>query len=573
MKNQADAKKAKKLNILTYLVLAGLMVLTFVLSFTGAWFTLHDSKSIDTTSLKFGSVMLGTNFRVMSVSDIVPTETIDYHGGADDVNLLDIDYAGDIDAYYRITFDVTNTDSTEDAYSETFEKLLDFNTTSASLSANGQVRDDWSIYGKITPNNDIPRGTLRLSSETPNLFTDKTFHLKLKIDLIQGYNLSDIEGIGNLESNDTTAKRLSYQCLFYYYDWGTVADTEGLEYTANSVAADYATNKTCYVSGVGTANLPTGSPTGNTTLKIPQVVKINGVNHFVTGVGRTGSGVSSGFWSNGIQNIILSPYITDIGDYAFGAGGYYVSNIYTSPNVTSIGEYAFSGTGNNMLTCDIPSTVTNIGNFAFPNYKPYSLKLPPNVTIGASAFNGAQNVIMIVFGENSNSVSLSEQCFASMHSLLVLNLPKNFSNLNGRVILGSTDIQSLTVNAGNQTYYSSGNCVIRKSDNAIVCGCVNSVIPSSARIIENQAFYNTKDTIVIPYTITTLNAGCFYYNSLTSITLNNHNINIIGGFGSNKNITTINFNGTKAQFTWDKSIFLSGDRTLTVNCIDGIKEL
>jgi hypothetical protein len=565
-------------SLLLCIFLAILTALSFVLSFSGAWFTSSKTVQTDNISLRFGSVRLGENFNSQTVANMVPTETIAYYGATTADNIV---YNGTVDAYYRIKFDVTtNTLSgsayTEDAYSETFEKLLDFNTTSESLAENNQLRDDWNIYGKVSQNGYIPQGTLRLSSETPNLFENKEFRVKVTIDLFQAQNINFIEGVEGIDDPDAEDEDLllCYQNLFYYKDWGEVAETTGLDYTPNDTALDYSTNPTCYVSGIGSA-------TPGSTLKIPQVVTIDGVEHKVTGIGKTDSGVNSGFWSNGIRDVILSPYVVDIGDYAFGTGGYYLKNVYMSPNVMTIGKRAFDGCRYYLNKCDIPSSVTTIGSFAFAGYRPKSLKLPPNVTIGQSAFNGAQNIIMIVFGEDSQRVRLStEQTFSGCTSLLALNLPKNFgytdngsgtlTGFNARTIVGSVNLQSLTVNGQNATYYSSGNCIIRKSDNTVVCGCVNSIIPNTATSIDGQAFYNTSDSITIPYNVTSLNGGCFYYNSLTSLTLENPNISIAtDAFGNNKNIQTINFNGTQSQFTWSKSIFLSGDRTLTVHCTNG----
>lgn len=80
-------------------------------------------------------------------------------------------------------------------------------------------------------------------------------------------------------------------------------------------------------------------------------------------------------------------------------------------------------------------------------------------------------------------------------------------------------INELTVGAGNATYRSAGNCIIRKADGLLIMGCNGSVIPNdgSVKAIGNLAFngYTQLEEIAIPASVETV--GFFAFGNCTNL--------------------------------------------------------
>lgn len=199
------------LDLFLCIFLAILTVLSFVLSFSGAWFTSSKKAEIDNISLRFGSVRLGENFNSATISNLVPTETIPYYGAT---SSQDIDYEGTVDAYYRIKFDITDLDGNNNLDTDAFKAYLYFSghTNAQYINLENNV-----LYGMISPENSIPRGSIKLSKEASNDYANKEYKIKIIIDLIQVQNLGAIYGIGNMSS------LTNYENLFVYYDSNTNA--------------------------------------------------------------------------------------------------------------------------------------------------------------------------------------------------------------------------------------------------------------------------------------------------------------------------------------------------------------
>lgn len=155
----------------------------------------------------------------------------------------------------------------------------------------------------------------------------------------------------------------------------------------------------------------------------------------------------------------------------------------------------------------------------------------------------------------------------------------------------------LSVDPDNQYYDSRENCnaIIHTATNTLICGCRNTIIPSSVTTIDSSAFTGCEDIerLVIPGTIKSINGPvfgktsgkeiifeegvetisheCFRGSTIQSITLP-VSITTIGN-GANpvfyENNLTINYSGTMAQ--WE-SISKEGwtmYSNITINCSDG----
>ena len=138
-------------------------------------------------------------------------------------------------------------------------------------------------------------------------------------------------------------------------------------------------------------------------------------------------------------------------------------------DVITIGEDAFNGC--DITSVDIPTSVTKIDAEAFSYCRKLEkADIPNTVTaIGAYAF---------------------EHCaFTSV--VIPSSVRKMGESYNRNPFIGCPNIQSITVEAGNEVFDSRENCnaIIEKASNTIFTGCSNTVIPRSVKAIADYAYY------------------------------------------------------------------------------------
>jgi len=154
-----------------------------------------------------------------------------------------------------------------------------------------------------------------------------------------------------------------------------------------------------------------------------------------------------------------------------------------------------NGTANTHLGCI----------FGDSTYNATSTNIPPSLktvkilggTISSNAFYNTTNIESLYIGNGVTSI-----------------VSDAFFNCSG--------LTSITVNESNTVYKSEGNCLIRTSDNLLVLGCKNSVIPNYVTSIGEYAFAgNTKIySITIPNNIVSIGQkafkGCTNISSITA---------------------------------------------------------
>ena len=204
-------------NIVLCFALAILLALSLTLSFTGAWFTDSAGTTASEVSLRFGTVSLGTVSVPATVNNIYPGQTIAYNNGTADTA---ISYTGNVDAYYRVSFDVANVENgtLDSATLTAIKDNLAF--TSAQVSSDGKIYGKFVVGGN-SPATTIPAGTIKFSDSATNVFQGgKSFELTLKIDVIQAANLTEtqVTGISNIGSATGSSLQTIYQNIFTYYD-------------------------------------------------------------------------------------------------------------------------------------------------------------------------------------------------------------------------------------------------------------------------------------------------------------------------------------------------------------------
>ena len=173
--------------------------------------------------------------------------------------------------------------------------------------------------------------------------------------------------------------------------------------------------------------------------------------------------------------------------------------------VTTIEECVFNGC-ENLSSVSIPKSVTAIGDFAFEDCeKLLSIEIPNNVTtIGNRAFYGCGRLTSIT-------------------------IPGRVTNIGDRAFSKCYSLTSIKV-INNKHYDSRNNCnaIIETNSNALIVGCLKTIIPSSVSTISKRAFdgYSHLTSITIPEGVQYIEDDAFYDCYLSTVFLSNSIISI-----------------------------------------------
>lgn len=273
---------------------------------------------------------------------------------------------------------------------------------------------------------------------------------------------------------------------------------------------------------------------------IPSNVEYDDVSYRVTSVGN-----DAFFFCNEMTSVVIPNSVTVIGDRAF-AYCWNAGDIQVPDNVVSIGEEAFlvcSGIRN----ITIPASVTSIGNNAFalfsendPDVNTYyiaTLNWNSNLDFSsiASSFLGESNrvrdinVRQLVIGDNVTRFAFYDYFDAHINYLKT--------------------IESITVDAQNPVFDNRNDCnaIINTSQNKLVAGLSNTVIPDDVTAIGECAFLNCDaiTSIAIPSSVTTIGYSAFEgCDNLISIEISNSGISFTDAFKGCTGITTIVLSGS-----------------------------
>jgi len=132
-------------------------------------------------------------------------------------------------------------------------------------------------------------------------------------------------------------------------------------------------------------------------------------------------------------------------------------------------------------------------------------------TLGDSVFNNCTKLLTIKL---SNSLTtIDGNAFNGCSGLLNINIPSSVTSLKSNAFNGCSSLTSMTVASGNTVYDSRNNCnaIIETSNNRLIHGCQNTIIPDNVTSLAQYAFAwcSTLTNITIPASVTRINMSAF----------------------------------------------------------------
>ena len=223
----------------------------------------------------------------------------------------------------------------------------------------------------------------------------------------------------------------------------------------------------------------------------------------------TSIGNSAFFGCSGLTSITIPSNVTSIGSIAFGFCSKLASITVNSSNTVYDSRNncnAIIQKSNNQLVIGCKNTII-----------PSSVK-----SIGYGAFCGCSELTFITIP--SSVTWINTEAFYGCSGLMSITIPSSVTWILSSAFKGCSGLKSITVNSNNTVYDSRNNCnaIIKKSNNELVTGCKNTIIPSSVTSIGGSAFYGCSGltSIPIPSSVTSIGSSAFYgCSGLTSITI------------------------------------------------------
>ena len=147
----------------------------------------------------------------------------------------------------------------------------------------------------------------------------------------------------------------------------------------------------------------------------------------------------------------------------------------------------------------IPDGIVEIGRSAFGSCKKLTeISLPSSIKIIKSgAFKSCENLEKIHL--NQGLAEIEASAFYDCKNLRSIYIPSSITKIGNYVLQYCSNLESITVEEGNPIYDSreGSNALIKTSDNLLLWGCKNTIIPTSINGIGGYAFQNCTDLTAI----------------------------------------------------------------------------
>lgn len=222
----------------------------------------------------------------------------------------------------------------------------------------------------------------------------------------------------------------------------------------------------------------------------------------------------------------------------------------------------------------IPNFVTRISGCAFFGYAGLtSIAVPDSVTsIGWGAFEGCSGLTSLTIPDSVTDIE--DGAFSGCTGLSAITIPRSVTNLSYNPFSDCPGLTSIHVSPDNPVYDSRDNCnaIIRTSDNVLMAGCKNTIIPQGVTSIGYDAFRGCSEltSILIPNSIKNIRSEAFYSCSkLSSIEIPESVTSIEAGSFSGSGLSTIivSPNNTKYDSRDNcNAIIRTKDNVLVVGC-------
>jgi len=174
------------------------------------------------------------------------------------------------------------------------------------------------------------------------------------------------------------------------------------------------------------------------------------------------------------------------------------------------------------------------------------------------AFLGCSELKSIQFPQSLNSIGYA--AFEYCSSLKSIVIPRSVTYIGGSVLANCTELSTIVVEEGNTKYDSRSNCnaIIRKSDNSMIAGCMNTVIPNTVKSISSNTFQGMSSlpSISIPNSVTKIGSMAFFNcTGLTTITIPS-SVSTIDNYAFNgcTNLESV-YSEIHNPFTIDENVF------------------
>lgn len=304
----------------------------------------------------------------------------------------------------------------------------------------------------------------------------------------------------------------------------------------------------CLILGVfplgvsATTNTATSGTTGDCTWKLEGTVLT------ISGNGNMGNYTYSSNlpWGTDITEVIIEEGVTSVGNYSFYECRSLISAIIPE-GIISIGDSSF-GFCNSLKSITIPSSLKSFGNSAFNHCSSLSgIIIPDGVTsIGSETFKFCSKFTEITIPNSVKSISKDAFVGCSFKNIVI---PNSVTSIGAGAFGWNNSLTSMKVDENNPTYYSSNNCIIRKSTNVLIAGCKTSIIPDNIISIEERAFTGIGlINIEIPDSVTKISGFAFSGSDLTQITIPKSVTDIAyGAFFLCDKLTDVYYSGNKTD--------------------------
>ena len=171
-------------------------------------------------------------------------------------------------------------------------------------------------------------------------------------------------------------------------------------------------------------------------------------------------------------------------------------------------------------------SVTSIGFEAFFGCSGLtSVAIPNSVSyIAYEAFYGCSGLTSVTI---PNSVTtISDYAFSGCSGLTSVTIPNSVTSIGANPFSACTNLETIKVESGNTNYDSREDCnaIIETSNNSLISGCKNTVIPTSVTSISYSAFSGCSGltSVTIPNSVTSIKGYAFNFCSgITSVTIPN----------------------------------------------------